>query len=258
MHYRTASCFASRCSPRPSPSPCRREAGKRDNSVKLAADQVPGEPGRLFQQCAHRRDPGAPHLGHAGLPRSEDQRIQAFACDRLALGRRQDARIRSAQRREIPQRRGLRRRRRGVHAQFRVQAGEQVDHAAERQLDRIGRENRSVQGAHPPEEAVSRGAGIPRRPGGDLPGRVLRQGRPQGHEREAGRLRALHGGREPAGAAGAPEAQPRLFQGQPQAAAEDRDAGAAPDPGPEHADRGTDGRRAGLDIQRAARPGASS
>ena len=58
--------------------------------------------------------------------------------------------------------------------------------------------------------------------------------------------------------AGAFRAERRLLQGQPAAAADDREARAPPDPGPEHPGRRADGQGPRLDLQRPARPGGAA
>ena len=144
----------------------------------------------LFQQRAHRRDHRRQRLGHAAVPRSGHPRIQGAAGQELEADRRPHARIRPARGRQIPQRRGVRRRLRGVHAQLRRRSGQQGGDAAERAVDPEGREARQVQGAGDQQGAVPRRQGLPGHHAGDPSGQVLQGSRPQGHERQAGRLRA--------------------------------------------------------------------
>ena len=122
-------------------------SAKRDNPVRFAYDQAPENVDPFFNNVRIGVIIGQHVWDTLDLPRSDQRRIQGPARDRLEVGRRQDAGVRAAPGREVPQRRGVRRRRRRLHAQLRRQAGEQGRHASQRQLDRARREDRQVQGA---------------------------------------------------------------------------------------------------------------
>ena len=176
----------------------------------------------LLQQRAHRRDHRRQRLGHAAVPRPGHPRIQGAAGQELEADRRPHAGIRLARGRQIPQRRGVRRRLGGVHAQLRRRPGEQGRDAAERAVDPEGGEARQVQGAGDQQGAVPRRQGLPGHHARDPSRQVLQGSRPEGHERQAGRLGPLQGRRLPAGQVDHAGKVRRLLQGLAALAAEDR------------------------------------
>ena len=192
----------------------------------------------VFQQRPPRRHYQSRGLGYADLPRPIDQRIQAAVGHRVEMGRRQNARVEAARGSEVPQRRGVRRRRRGLHAEFHRRCRQQSDSPAERQLDREGRKNRQIHGAPQDQTPIPGGDRVPDRADRDVPERISRQGRPQGHEREAGRHRSLQGHRERDRQGHQARTQQRVLGRIAKAEAGNREARNPHDPGPPDADRG--------------------
>ena len=213
----------------------------------------------LFQQCAHRRDHRPAGLGHADLPRSQDQRIQGPARHRLEMDRRQDARARAAPGRQVPQRRGVRRRRRRLHAELRrpsrrtrsspsrTSTGSRAPRSStntrcasspSRRSRRRSSISRGRSSIHPHEYYAKVGPkGMNEKPVGSGPYRVT--------EHALGKY-VRHG------------AQPGLLQGQPEAAAEDRQGRDPLHSGRADPRRRNARRRPRPDHERRRRPGAAA
>ena len=108
------------------------------------------------------------------------------------------------------------------------------------------------------KKVVPGGDRVSRRPGGDAPERLLRQGRAEGPEREAGRLWSVPGSEPRARQVDHARAQPRLLQGLAEGPGEGRPEDRDPlHPRPSDADGGVALRRHGLPHARAKGPGRS-
>src|SRR5215207_7942217 len=85
-------------------------AAKRDNSVRFAYDQAPENVDPYFNNVRIGVIIGQ-HVWDTLVYRDPRyQRVQGSASKRLAAGRRPDHRVRAAPGRQVPQRRGIRRR----------------------------------------------------------------------------------------------------------------------------------------------------
>ena len=170
-------------------------AGKKDNSIRLAANQVPESLDAYFNNVRigvilahHIWD----HLVSRDPKTNEYKPSLATAWNwvddqTLEFDLRKGVKFHNGER--------VRRRRCGLHAELRLQAGEQVD--TQQNVNWIDEAVKvdDYKVRDQDEEAVPGGARVPRRPGRHLSERVLREGRPEGHEREAGRQRPVQGRR---------------------------------------------------------------
>lgn len=165
-------------------------AAKKDNSIRFGRTGA-REHRPVLQQRADRRHHRSACVGHADLPRPEDRRVQGAARAVVEVAGRSDAGSRPEAWHPLSQRRGVQRRRRGVHAELRRRSAEQGGDPEQRELDREGREGRFAQGADPHPPAVPGCDRVSVRPGGDSSERVLPEGRSARDEHRAGGHRAV-------------------------------------------------------------------
>ena len=229
-------------------------AQKSADTLRILFDRRRAQRRHVLQQPAHRPDPGAPGVGHAGASRSRDLRDQAGARHRLEVRRGQLARPHHPPGREVPRRQHALGRRRGLHHQHGGQPRQQGGDAVELRLDRQGREDRRLDRAHQDEAADAGGAGISRHGDADPSQGLSREGRTGRLRRQAGRRRPLQDRQERAGQGSRVRALRRLLGGLAQGQARDQDAACALRARPHHRGDRASGPARRLDLEHQSRP----